>query len=397
MKIVMVDTTVHQPPIGGGHLYLPALMKGLIEKGHEVHLVVKGEPDKKIAGLIHDSKAIVHVKPWKKNGLVEDIAPLFADWVNQMAPDIYFISASGDIGWVALPLLNPSVATFTVGHTDAETFYLPARHYSPFLTRAIGVSHEICEHYHTNCGIDRQKIEWIPYGVTVSEEEPQKHTAGPLAMVYVGRVVEEQKRISDIIAIVKLLSQHNMAFELTIVGDGPDMPRVKNDLSREIADGKVKLAGWITNAAIINILKRSEVFLLTSAYEGFCIALVEAMANGCCPLVTDIRSGNKFLVQDKLNGFVLPVGDVKGFAERLKELGNDKNKLNTLRKEAWNTGKVYSITAMTDNYEKSFINASVSAKNGPRKTDASYPLMETCRSKYPKWLRRAKAALKANQ
>jgi glycosyltransferase involved in cell wall biosynthesis len=396
MKIIIVDTTIHQSLIGGGHLYLPGLMKGLIEKGHEVHLVVKAEPDKKIAGLIHDSKAIVHIKPWKKNGLVEDIAPLFADWVNKLAPDIYFISTSADIGWVALPLLNPSIATFTVGHTDSETFYLPARHYSPFLTRAIGVSHEICEHYHTNCGIDKDKIEWIPYGVTVSKEEPGKNEAGPLKLVYVGRVVEEQKRISDIIAIVKLLSQYNIAFELTIVGDGPDMPVVKNDLSQEIAGNKVKLTGWVTNTEIISMLKRSEVFLLTSSYEGFCIALVEAMANGCCPLVTDIRSGNKFLVKDELNGFVLKVGDVKGFVEKLRELADDRNKLSALRKHAWNTGKGYSKTAMTDNYEKSFMNASLSAKEFPRAVDTSYPLMITCRSKYPKWLRRIKVALKTN-
>lgn len=396
MRIVIVDTTVHGTEIGGGHLYLPPLMKGLIEKGHDVHLVVKDEPNEKINSLIKASGVTVHKKPWQKNGLVEITAPLFADWVNEMKPDVYFISASGDIGWVALPLLDPSIAAITVGHTDSETFYLPARHYHSFLTKAIGVSHEVCDHYHTDCKIPSERIDWIPYGVITSETPPDISDNGILEMVYVGRVVEEQKRISDLIKVATILSAKNINFKLTIVGDGPDMPKVRSILEREITGGKVVLTGWIANPEIIEILRRSEVFVLTSAYEGFCIALTEAMANGCCPVVTDIRSGNKYLVKDSFNGFITKVGDTARFAMRLEELAEDNDKLSRMRMQAWNAGKQFSISKMTDDYEKCFLSAAELAKKSLRKKDPAFQLMSTCRSKYPRWIRNIKMAVKGN-
>lgn len=390
MKIIFVDTTVHQPPIGGGHLYLPGLMKGLIERGHEVHLVVKAEPDKKIAGLIHDSKAIVHIKPWKKDGLVEDITPLFADWVNRMAPDVYLISGSADVGWTVLPLLNPSIATLATAHNDTDTFYLPVTHYHTFLTRAIGVSPQICEYYNTKCRVPSEKIKWIPYGVSASSIPPVPPENGDLQIVYVGRIVEEQKRISDLVKIVQLLVARNTGFRLTIVGDGDDAPKVRSLLEPEIQLGKVELKGWLDHAEIINILHQSEVFVLTSAYEGFSIALVEAMANGCSPVVTDIRSGNKEIVKDAVNGFVISVGDCEKFADRILMLAGDREMLGNMRVKAWEKGQQFSFAVMIRNYEQCFSDAIAEAKQNLRETDTDFPLMSTCRSKYPAWLRRLK-------
>ena len=81
MKIIIVETVLDGSIIGGGSLYLPGLIKGLVQKGHEVHLVLKGTPNPKIGYSINESGAIIHIKPWKKKGLVTDMARLLADWV----------------------------------------------------------------------------------------------------------------------------------------------------------------------------------------------------------------------------------------------------------------------------------------------------------------------------
>jgi hypothetical protein len=107
MKIVIVDTTIHGPLIGGAQTFLPTLMRGLKERDHEVHLVAKDVPDKKIERHIKESGAVVHTGLWKKNALVEDNTPFFANWINTLKPDIYLISVSADIGWTVLPYLDP--------------------------------------------------------------------------------------------------------------------------------------------------------------------------------------------------------------------------------------------------------------------------------------------------
>lgn len=393
MKIVIVDTTVHKGPIGGGHLYLPAFIRGLVDKGHEVHLVVKEEPDEMINGFLNASGAIIHKKPWKRNGLIQDTTPLFAAWVNKLQPDVYLISASYDIGWTVLPLLDSQIATAAIGHNDSETFYLPVRHYHSFLTRVVGVSPEMCEHYISDCSVSPERVDWIPYGVTISETSPVTGQSGKLEIAYVGRVVEEQKRISDVIAVAKILSSKNIDYRLTIVGDGPDMPKVQAQLQKEIEEGKVVLTGWLSRSKVLDVLRSSEVFLLTSSYEGFCIALVESIANGCCPVVTDIRSGNKKLVQDGVNGFVIEVGDTGKFAARIIELAGDRQKLSNLRLQAWSNRDLYSTSRMVENYEAFFARAISEAKGSPRVADSSFPLMSICLSKYPVWARRLKLLL----
>jgi len=394
MKIAVIDTTIGGELIGGAQTFLPKLLKGLIGKGNEIHLITKGAPNEKVSRQIEESKAILHTNLWDAEGFVEETAPVLAKWLNELNPDIYLISVSADIGWVVLPLLNPNIATLTIGHTDSETFYLPARHYRSFLTRAVGVSPEVCISYVLSCVIEKEKVEWIPYGVQTHDEEPTDNDENTLKLIYVGRLEEEQKRVSDLIKIVKLLSEKGVNFTLQIVGDGEEMPRIKENLAEEIGDGKVVLRGWLNGGEVIKAMREAEVFVLTSAYEGFCIALVESMANGCCPLATDINSGNKELIEDGANGFLIEIGDAETFAEKLKFLSENRAELLKMRKSAWQKGRQYGIAKMVENYESCFETAIADVELVPRQTYTDYPMMETCRSIYPLWIRKLKAKTK---
>jgi len=390
MKIAVIDTTIDGDLIGGAHTFLPKLLKGLIEKGSEVHFITKGTPNEKVRPQIEALNLTLHTNLWDANGFVEETAPVFAKWLNELNPDIYLISASGDIGWVVLPLLDPRIATLTIGHTDSETFYLPARHYRAFLTRAIGVSPEVCVSYVLSCVIEKERVEWIPYGVESSGEEPSNEGENQLKLIYVGRLEEEQKRVSDLAKVIKSLSEKGVDFSFQIVGDGEEMPNFKAILNKEIESGKVVLRGWLESGEVLKAMRDSEVFVLTSAYEGFCIALVEAMANGCCPIVTDIRSGNGELIESGANGYLIEIGDTEAFAERLKSLSENRAELLELRRRAWKKGKEYGVAKMVENYENCFRQAIDDARGNPRQTYADYPLMETCRSRFPLWLRRIK-------
>lgn len=396
MKIAVIDTTIDGDLIGGGHTFLPTLLTGLTGKNHEVHLILKALPHEKVRRQIEESGAIPHIGLWNADGFVEETAPVLARWLNNLNPDVYLISASGDIGWVVLPLLDPNIATLTIGHTDSETFYLPARHYRSFLTRAVGVSPEVCVSYVLSCVIEKERVEWIPYGVETSESEPQESGDDVLKLIYVGRLEEEQKRVSDLIKIIKMLSAKGVRYVFQIVGDGEEMPKFKAELEEEIAAGKVVLRGWLDQAEVIAAMRESEVFVLTSAYEGFCIALTESMANGCCPVVTDIRSGNGELLEAGANGFLIEIGDTETFAEKLQFLSENRAELLEFRKRAWAKGRQYDVAKMIENYENCFRAAIEDVQTNPRQTYADYPLMETCRSRFPLWLRRIKKKMAAS-
>lgn len=395
MKIVIVDTTNHADEIGGGHLILPHILEGLCQKGHEVHLVIKQEPNKILAPLLDASGAIIHKGPWK-GALIEDITREFGAWINKMSPDIYLISASWDIGWTVLPLLNPEIATLTISHNDSDTFYFPAKHYRNFLTKAIGVSEDICNKFISKSCIEKDSVEWIPYGVEVSQTPPIKFNDGPLRIIYIGRIVQEQKRIKDVFKVVKYLSSKNIDFVLNIVGDGPLMKELKATLTEDIALGKVRISGWLKNKEVIAMIRESEVFLLTSEYEGFCISLVEAIANGCVAVVSKIESGNQQLVLEGVNGFLVDVGDINGYSDKLICLSGNSEKLNEMRKEAWKIGSTYSFASMNSKYEICFEESMETARTHLRASDIKFPLMSSCKSRMPYFIRKIFSFLTAN-
>ena len=394
LKIAVADTTAAGDLIGGAQMFLVDFLSGLVRRGHDVHFVTTGEPDDRIRSKLISTGSTVHTKWTAPGRLVDDATPLAAGRLKALVPDVYVVSVSGDVGWTVLPFLQPETATLTIGHNDEETFYSPAKHYHQFLTRAVGVSEAICGNYVKSCHMPAERVDWIPYGVQTRETMPEP-LDNPLRLIYVGRFEEEQKRISDVVAIAKKLSSTVIDFEARLVGDGEAMPMVRRELAGEIESGKVRLMGWLASEEVIGLMNQSEIFVLASAYEGFCISLTEAMANGCCPIVTDIRSGNKQLVRDGENGFIVPVGDIEAFVDRIRILDNDRDRLLRMRQAAWETGRQYSVERMVASYEDCFRRAVEDAKANPRTPDPDFPLMPSCRSKYPLWLRRIKAKAKS--
>lgn len=366
MKILVVDTEISGELIGGTQLFLPGLLTGLVNRGHEVHLVAKGTPNPKVRRRIEATGAKLHPKLWDPMSLVVDASPGFAKWLNDLRPEVFLISTSADLGWVVLPLINSSTATLTIGHNDENTYYTPVKHYSKFLTRAIGVSDEICRKYVNECGLPTERVEWIPYGVETSDDQPVTPEAGPVRLIYVGRFENTQKRISDVVKIIQKLDEAGIDFTFDMVGDGEEMPAVRSALVDQIEAGHVRLHGWVESAKVMETMRSSEVFILASAYEGFCISLTEAMANGCCPVVSDIDSGNKQLVHQGVNGFIVPVGEVDGFVDRIRVLAEDRDRLREMRVAAWRMGRDYGVDRMVDNYVACFERAIEHQRSDPR-------------------------------
>ena len=105
-----------------------------------------------------------------------------------------------------------------------------------------------------------------------------------------------------------------------LVGEGPE----RSYLERRIAElglrETVHLLG--TRYDVPAILARAAAFCLSSRAEGLSNAIMEAMA-AALPVVATDAGGNAELVRHRSNGFVVPVGDASGMAERLVELLSD--------------------------------------------------------------------------
>lgn len=110
-------------------------------------------------------------------------------------------------------------------------------------------------------------------------------------------------------------------WRVEIYGDGP----LRNEMEQLIAalqlDGRVRLAG--TTRDVYEPLARAELFALTSATEGIPNALLEAMACGVAPIVTECGSGVRMVIRDGVDGVLVTPRRRDSLAAALHELMSD--------------------------------------------------------------------------
>lgn len=151
----------------------------------------------------------------------------------------------------------------------------------------------------------------------------------------------------DVVTTGRLVSQKNhklliRAFaaiadkvpdNLFIYGEGELRPELEALIAELHMQDRIFLPGGIKNVA--DTIKSAKLFVLSSDYEGMPNSLMEAMALGLPCISTDCPCGGpKSLIIDKLNGRLIPVGNMKLLSDVLNELLNKKGIAENLGKEA---------------------------------------------------------------
>jgi glycosyltransferase involved in cell wall biosynthesis len=160
----------------------------------------------------------------------------------------------------------------------------------------------------------------IGYGVPI----PAKRAEPPssvLRLVYVGRLVEQQKRVSNVAGALCSAVQAIPNSEAWIVGEGSARPAVE-DIIQNKGNGRVKLLGRVDNARIYDVLTQCHGLVLLSDYEGLPISMLEGMAAGVVPICLDMRSGIREAIEHGVNGLIVKDREVD-FLSAVKALKND--------------------------------------------------------------------------
>lgn len=132
---------------------------------------------------------------------------------------------------------------------------------------------------------------------------------GPM-ITNVARLVPQKAQHHLLTAAQRVLAARPDA-RFLIVGEGALRADLEAQAARLGIAGGVIFAGF--SAKIPEILSASDVFVLSSVSEGLPIALLEAMASGCAPVVTAV-GGMDQVVEDGSTGLLVPPGDPDALA-----------------------------------------------------------------------------------
>ncbi|MCK6604137.1 MAG: glycosyltransferase [Ignavibacteriaceae bacterium] len=124
----------------------------------------------------------------------------------------------------------------------------------------------------------------------------------------------------------------NNKWKLIFIGEGPDRAKIEALIADKKLSECVYLLG--TRNDVPELLAKSKIFAFTSTLEGFPNALGEAMAAGCACISFDCKTGPSELIDDGINGFLIPEGDFELYKVKLAQLMQDQNLSNKFGKAA---------------------------------------------------------------
>ncbi|OHA02747.1 MAG: hypothetical protein A3J58_02695 [Candidatus Sungbacteria bacterium RIFCSPHIGHO2_02_FULL_52_23] len=139
-------------------------------------------------------------------------------------------------------------------------------------------------------------------------------------MIAAGRFVEKEKNFSLLIDMMRDFVKICPKALLVIVGEGPDNANYELGIRNYGLTKNIIIEPWRDDLA--SFYKSFDLFLLSSRYEGWGRAVIEAMAAGLPVVMTDVGLAGE-VVRDHENGRVVPVGDIKAFGTAVAEIWRD--------------------------------------------------------------------------
>lgn len=168
-----------------------------------------------------------------------------------------------------------------------------------------------------HCGIDPQQFTDASRNAPASSDEAQNTPR----LLYVGRLAAA-KGLPILLRSLSTLKQAYPTIQLTVVGDGSDRELLTSQVEKLGLREQVDFVGYQSPESVRAYLQRSDVFVMSSFAEGVPVVLMEAMMSGL-PVVATQIAGVSELVEDGVNGFLVPPSDVDALRNRIHTLLSD--------------------------------------------------------------------------
>lgn len=230
--------------------------------------------------------------------------------------------------------------------------YLSAKYLA---THLVAVSGFLREHFIAEWKVAKENISTIYNGVDVSLylEAPIKRrreaNVPNLTITNVGRLSKQKGQHILLEAARKVVNQFPNT-QFLFVGQGEleqDLRILTQNLGLE---ENVVFMGVRRDVA--DILARSDIFVLSSLWEGLPISAIEAMASACATILTNV-GGNCELIEHGKNGMIVPTGDSNALAEAMITLvGQNDLRLSLGRAARTQVVEKFGLALMVRQYEE---------------------------------------------
>lgn len=234
-------------------------------------------------------------------------------WVSDIKKDIK------KYAWI-----HNDVFKFDIGINDKEV-----KHSYNNVNKVICVSKESKENFCQKYHISKDKVEVI-YNYINEKEILEKSLAfevhnNKTTFVNVAKM-RDQKRQDRLVMAAKYLKEKGYNFEIQLIGDGPNLEKIKNMVYNFKLEDVVKIMGLQTNP--YPYIKNADYFILSSYMEGYGIVIKEALLLKKKIITTDVVGPREILENGKY-GIIIPNED-KAVSLAMEDVMQNPDKYNYL-------------------------------------------------------------------
>ena len=371
MKILVL---IHEfPPVGGGGgRAAQDICQGLVKRGHEITVLtahLKGLPKEENVDRI----CVLRLPSLRREAFRASLAAmggyvLSGLWsgyrlIKSWQPDVlhvHFAVPAGALAWALSKLTGiPYVMTVHLGDVPGGVpektggwfkWVLPfTRPIWRDAKRVVAVSEFTrqlaLKHY-------PREIEVIPNGVDLARLRPAGiRVKEPVRIAFAGRLMPQKNPIQIVRTLAEL---KHLPWNCVMLGDGPLMADVRQEIEIHNMQERFTLTGWVTPDEVLAWFDQSDILFMPSLSEGLPVVGVQALAKGLAFLVSNI-GGFVDIVDEGQNGFLVALDNPSGFSATLEQLLSNPIQLGTFRDASLKKAAQFDLELIVEQYERAFL------------------------------------------
>jgi glycosyltransferase involved in cell wall biosynthesis len=322
----------------------------------QIGLIIYGSLDTMSGGYLYDRKLVTYLQGQGDN--VEIISLPGHSYLSHLADNLHVRLPAGLDILIEDELNHPSLLTANARphpypivslvhnlHSSEKrpawqnTFYRTLeRHFLRSVDGFILNSQTTCQAVNLLVGgrnkansLDKPYIVATPGGdrlgnLTPKEVQRRAIEPGPLRLIFLANLTP----LKGLHVLLEAINYNNSGFQLDVIGsldvDIAYAREMQNFTKVHGLQSGVKFHGVLDGAHLINKIKRAQILVIPSYYEGFGIAYLEGMAFGL-PAIGTTAGAIPQIISDGENGYLIEPCDSKMLAHRLKELAGNRGLL----------------------------------------------------------------------
>ncbi len=357
------------PTFGGSGVLATELGKALADKGHNIHFITYQQPVRLSgfhANIFYHEVRVPTYPLFDYPPYETALASTMVDVVlnnNVQLLHVHYAIPHAAAAYMAKQILAKrgiNIPVITTLHGTDITLVGRDKTYSPVVTFSMeesdaltAVSQNLRNETYNNFDIDKD-IEVIYNFVDVNRFHRKPVDAFKKLVASKGeRVIvhasnfRKVKRVGDVVNTFLLINQE-IPSKLLLLGDGPERPYAESICRDCMASESIRFLG--KQDQMEDILPIADLFLLTSEYESFGLAALEAMAAEV-PVISTNAGGLPEINVDGYCGYMSEVGDIQDMSKNAVSVLKDEATLQEFRANALEQAKKFDIHNIVPQYE----------------------------------------------